>query len=70
MRVCMKVSIAGIDWSAKPGDEIEVDNDQGMRMCAAGMAVPVAVPQASTPEDNLNQGEAETRGKTSKKRGG
>lgn len=41
MKIKMLVSIAGVDFSAKPGDELEVSTEQGKRMISAGHAVAI-----------------------------
>ena len=41
MRVKMITRIAGAEFTANPGDEIEVSNQQGNSLIAGGFATPV-----------------------------
>jgi hypothetical protein len=42
MKIRMLTSIAGPDWSAQPGDEIEIDDAEAARHIEAGHAEAVA----------------------------
>lgn len=41
MKVEFKQSIAGVNWSAKPGDKSDIDETEACQLCAAGIATPV-----------------------------
>jgi hypothetical protein len=65
MRIRMLEARTGPRWDGRPwpgfGGEIDVDDEEGAAVCAAGWAVPVAEERkAETPEDSLKASE-ETR---------
>jgi len=41
VRIKMMTAIAGIRWSAKPGDEIDLDEATARRLLKSGQAIPV-----------------------------
>lgn len=73
MKVRMKVGISGtrsgVDWPA-PGGELEVDDEEGMHLCAGGLAEPVAGPEkvwtTTAPEPETRDEETEKRGRAKK----
>lgn len=70
MRVRMKVSISGArDGQSWPpiGGEVDLPDQEGADMCAAGMAVPVAV---EAPVEKAVEPEPETRDEDKPKRRG
>jgi hypothetical protein len=43
MRILIKTSIAGADWSASPGDVVNLKKEEAQRLIAAGYATEIAV---------------------------
>jgi len=50
MKIRMKVGIAGVSWSAKPGDVIDIESKEAKRLCESGMAEPVAEKRSAKAE--------------------
>jgi hypothetical protein len=65
MRVGISGTRSGEDWPA-PGGTLEVDDEEGMALCAGGLAEPVAEPEkvetAVAPEPEKRDDEADKRG--------
>jgi len=53
MRIRMMTGIAGPNWSASPGVEIEIQDHEATRLIAAGYARPVGLEVATVaPQEN------------------
>lgn len=60
MRILIKTSIAGADWSAGPGDEVNLRKDEAQRLISAGYATEV---ETVAPQENAAKRAPKTRRK-------
>ena len=63
MMIRMKTYIAGAGFSAGPGDEVDIDKDEALRMISAGYATEIAV---TKPTENAMKRAPQARRKGNK----